>query len=54
MHITGPDYTDDELIAPWDPARRQFNPPRTKRDDPDYDPRDDRDPPTEEAKPCEQ
>ena len=54
MYISGPDYTDDDMIAPWDPARRRFNPPRSKRDDPDFDLRDDRDPSTEEARPCKQ
>jgi hypothetical protein len=53
MKITGRDYTDDDLIAPWDPARRRSPIPNGIRDDPDYDPRDDRDPPTEEAKPCQ-
>jgi hypothetical protein len=36
MHITGPDYTDDDLIAPWDPARRRPH-PCSRRDDPDRD-----------------
>ena len=59
MHITGPDYTDEDLIAPWDPARTQKRPNRL-RDDPNRD--DDRDddfddiyvakePPAGEAKP---
>ena len=53
MRITGRDYTDDDLIAPWDPARRPC--PNGRRDDPADD--DDRDyidyeePPPEEAKP---
>ena len=40
MRITGRDYTDEDLIAPWDPARRW---PRRngRRDDPYID--DDRD-----------
>ena len=58
MHITGPDYTDEDLIAPWDPARTQRR-PNGPRDDPNRD--DDRDddiedfydtkPPAGEAKP---
>ena len=54
MHITGPDYTDDVLIAPWDPARPQKR-PNCVRDDPSCD--DDRDmedkkkPQDEEPKP---
>lgn len=55
MKITGRDYTDDDLIAPWDPARRQSR-PNGRRDDPARD--DDRDddyddtePPAGEGKP---
>jgi hypothetical protein len=40
MRITGPDYTDEDLIAPWDSARRQRR-PNCRRDDPEID--DDRD-----------
>jgi hypothetical protein len=36
MRITGPDYTDEDLIAPWDPARTQRR-PNSLRDDPNRD-----------------
>lgn len=54
MRITGPDYTDESLIAPWDPARTQKR-PNSLRDDPNRDDtRDDYDEPkapAEEDKP---
>ncbi len=36
MRITGRDYTDDDLIAPWDPARPRVQ-PNGQRDDPSWD-----------------
>ena len=54
MHITGRDYTDEDLIAPWDPARRQHRPNRIC-DDPNLD--DDREEQViwfgDEEKPCQ-
>jgi len=51
MHITGPDYTDDDLIAPWDPARRRTL-PNSIRDDPARDDDHDEREQPEESKPC--
>jgi hypothetical protein len=57
MCITGRDYTDDDLIAPWDPARRRQRPNRLCDDPNRDDDRDDRDceakPPGGETKPCQ-
>ena len=59
MKITGRDYTDEDLIAPWDPARRRSIPNRIRddpardRNDDDFDDTTDTEPPVGEAKPCQ-